>query len=102
VNIIWIHPVWSVAIPILLTELLLPAQRATPYLRRFGLIVTSIWYVLGVAMVGFFARTSYSYTASPTLLGAVVLLVLVLVIVALFVLPRQMPRPKRAPNAPQP
>jgi hypothetical protein len=102
VNIIWIHPIWSIAIPILLTELLFPARRVTPYLKRFGLIVTGIWYALGVAMVGFSARTSYPYTASPTLLGAVVLLVLVLVLVALFVLPRQVPRPQLPLNAPQP
>lgn len=102
VTIIWIHPVWSVAIPILLTELLFPARRATLYLRRFGLIVIGIWYALGVAIVGFFARTSYPYNVPPTLLGAVVLLVLVLVVIALFALPRRVPRPIRTLNAPQP
>src|SRR5438067_9369308 len=70
--IIIIHVVWSVAIPILLTELLFPARRTTPYLHRFGLIVTGIWYILGVALLGLFARTTYPYKVSPILLGLVV------------------------------
>src|SRR5262249_42655250 len=49
--VIIIHVVWSATIPILLTELLFPARRTTPYLRRFGLVATSIWYLLGVALV---------------------------------------------------
>ena len=49
-TVIVIHAVWSAAIPILLTELLFPARRTTPYLGRFGLVVTSICYVLGVAL----------------------------------------------------
>src|SRR5437867_187827 len=78
----------------LLSDLLFPARRTTPYLHRFGLIVTGIWYILGVALLGLFARTTYPYKVSPILLGLVVLLVLMLVVVALGVLPRQAPRPQ--------
>lgn len=96
------HAVWSAAIPILLTELLFPAQRTTPYLRRFGLIITGIWYILGAALLGLFARTTYPYAASPLLLGLVLVLVVVLVLIALRVLPRQSPRPTFPINVPPP
>ncbi|GHO81937.1 hypothetical protein KSD_97080 [Ktedonobacter sp. SOSP1-85] len=56
-----VHSIWSAAIPILLTELLFPAQRTIPYLRRPGLI-TGIWYVLGIALIGLCARTTYPYS----------------------------------------
>lgn len=94
------HAVWSAAIPILLTELLFPAQRSTPYLGRFGLVVTGIWYILGVVLVRAFIAPAYA--ASPVLLGIAALVALVLVVVALVVLPKQTPRPKLRSNAPSP
>jgi hypothetical protein len=55
-SVIVIHAVWSAAIPILLTELLFPGRRSTPYLGRGGLVGTSICYVLGVALLWFVAQ----------------------------------------------
>lgn len=53
VNWIWVewtigyHIVWSIAIPILLTELLFPARRTEPWLGRAGLSVAGIVYAVG-------------------------------------------------------
>lgn len=100
--VIVIHMVWSAAIPILLTDLLFPTRRATPYLRRFGLIVTGLWYLLGVALLGLTARVVYPYQTPPVLLGLAAMLALVLTVVALGVLPRPGPRPLLPVHAPQP
>lgn len=102
VVLLWIHPVWSVAIPILLTELLFPAQRTLPSLKWPGLIGTFVWYVLGVVLLGFFARTSSLYNVPSILSTAATLVALVLVVVALFVVPRTVPQAKYPRNIPQP
>ena len=97
-----VHIIWSVAIPILLTELLFPDWRTTPYLHRFGLIVTTLWYLLGVAVVWLFSQIAFPYTVSLVLLSLVGVIVVVLIVVALGVLPRQKPRSKYSINAPNP
>src|SRR3954451_648123 len=45
------HVVFSVVIPIALVESLFPALGAAPYLRRGGLVITTIVAVLGVALL---------------------------------------------------
>jgi hypothetical protein len=99
-----IHAVWSAAVPILLTDLMFPDWRDRPYLGRFGLIVTGVWYTLGVALLGFLARFSISpgYQASPFLLAVTALITLTLAVVALVILPQNAGRLKRHASAPQP
>lgn len=102
-----LHAVWSVAIPILLSELLFPSWRGKPYLGRFGLVVTAIFYILGVLLLMFSTHTSLApgYWAPPVLLGLTALIVLVLIVMALRVLPgrvSQPPLPARHSRAPQP
>jgi hypothetical protein len=101
---ITIHAVWSATVPILLTDLLFPDWRNRPYLGRFGLVVTGIWYILGVALVALLTRFSIApgYWAPPTLLALTALITLALVVVALVILPKNAPRPKWHTNAPQP
>jgi hypothetical protein len=96
------HAVWSVAIPILLTDLLFPAQRKKPYLGTVGLIVTGICYVLGVALIGFFLFRSTHYLAPPALLALAVLAVAVLVMAALRLLPGNRPEAERPERVPSP
>jgi hypothetical protein len=43
------HAVWSIAIPILLSELLFPSRRDERWLGRPGLLATGLFYVLGIA-----------------------------------------------------
>jgi hypothetical protein len=45
------HPVFSIAIPILLVEFLFARHGATPYLRRGGLIATGVIALLGAALL---------------------------------------------------
>lgn len=82
-----IHAVWSAAIPILVCDLLFPRQRSKPYLHRFGLIATCVWYLLGVIMLALITRFSIApgYWASRFSLECVASLVLILAVVALFV-----------------
>lgn len=103
-TVIVIHAVWSVAIPILLTDLLFPARRKMPYLGKFGFVVTSICYVLGVALLCLVARAFFApgYEAPPILLGLTALVTLALVVVALAVLPRKAHRSVRENSAPHP
>jgi hypothetical protein len=103
-SVLIVHAVWSAAIPILLTELLFPDQCATPYLGRFGLVVTSICYALGVALLWLIARVSFAagYEAPLLLPGLALLTALVLAMIALVVLPKKLPRPKLRINAPHP
>ena len=103
-TVIVIHVVWSVAIPILLTDLLFPARRTKPYLGRFGFVVTGICYVLGVALLCLVARAFFApgYEAPPILLGLAALVTLALVVVALAVLPRKARQSVQENSAPHP
>jgi hypothetical protein len=101
---ITIHAVWSAAVPILLVDLLFPAWRDRPYLRRFGLVVTGIWYMLGVALLALLARFSIApeYRAPPAHLAATALVAVALVLAAVVILPRHTARTERTSSAPQP
>lgn len=92
------HSVWSVAIPILLTELLYPDRRDAPFLGKVGLALIAVVYVLGIGLVVVSAQTSIApgYWAPSALLVASVVAVVVLGVIALGVLPRRAPRPPRA------
>jgi hypothetical protein len=79
-ELIGYHAIWSITIPIILTELLFPAQRATPWLGRRGFKVMA--WVFGVDVVlGFLLFTLlfhhvFGYVPPPipylATLGAVV------------------------------
>jgi hypothetical protein len=99
-----IHAVWSAAVPILLTDLLFPSLRDGPYLGRFGLVVTGVWYVVGVALLALLTRFSIApgYSAPPALLAATALIAFVLVVVALVIVPRRTVRPPVDTAAPAP
>jgi hypothetical protein len=81
--VIPLHAVWSVTLPILLTELLFPASRAKPYLGRLGLASTAAWYIIGVALVATSTLAQTGFVASPALLGLAALVVIALGAVAL-------------------
>jgi hypothetical protein len=101
---ITIHAVWSAAVPILHTDLLFPDWRDRPYLGRFGLVLTGIWYILSVALLALLPRFSIApgYRATPTLLAVTALIMLGLVVVALVIPPMNAPRPQSQTNAPRP
>ncbi|WP_460525322.1 hypothetical protein [Flindersiella endophytica] len=99
VNAIY-HVVFSAVIPILLTDLLFPAHRTVPYLKRGGLVITGVVALLGLGLLRVSVPPSQDpgYVAPlPVLLGCVVAIA-VLAVVALRVLPRSVLAPdSRAP-----
>lgn len=99
VNWVWslylaiFHAVFSITIPILLTELLFPAQRNERWLGRKGLLGFSFLFA---------ADVSFCFLAFPYRPPVLHLLVTVMAIVALFFLARRLPtggpQPLEAPR----
>jgi hypothetical protein len=88
------HAVFSVALPILLVDLIVPDLRHRPYLGRTGLIVAGVVFVLGVLLLRWTtAFIDPGYQAPPAVLAAFVLAIAVLALLAL----RFVPRPPRVP-----
>lgn len=83
--VIGYHIVWSIVIPIALTEMLFPARRGEPWLGRVGTIVFGMIYALGALAIGFFIRSSIAqgFQAPAVDVLAVALLMVVLVILGL-------------------
>ena len=79
------HIVWSIIIPILLTELLFPARRAEPWLGRTGVAVAGVVYALGALAIAAIFRLVImpDFRAPVVLLAGAALLVIGLVALAL-------------------
>ncbi|MEV4569963.1 hypothetical protein AB0K12_39965 [Nonomuraea sp. NPDC049419] len=79
------HAVFSVALPILLTDLAVPSLRERPYLKRTGLVVAAVVFVLGGLLLRVTVATSIDpgYQAPPTVLVGCVAAVVLLAVVAL-------------------
>lgn len=88
------HAVFSVALPILLTDLAVPSLRDRPYLKRTGLVVAGVVFVLGGLLLRLTVATSIDpgYQAPVPVLAGCLVAVVLLVVVALRVLP-----PARSP-----
>lgn len=93
VYVLGLHVVWSLAVPIGLAESLFAGRRRDPWLNRFGLVLFSLMFLAGLAMVASYSLKQAEHYASPAQLGATLVLVLALVAVALSI------RPKRAGDA---
>ena len=78
-----IHVVWSISTPILIAEGIAGDRRTTPWLRRPGLAVTAVLYVLGCATTTAFTFQHSHFVASVPEFLAVAVLVVGAVIVAL-------------------
>lgn len=79
------HVVWSIVIPILLSELLFPDRRAEPWLGRAGVAVAGLVYALGVLAVGaiFYLIIAPNFRAPIALRAGAALLVIGLATLAL-------------------
>jgi hypothetical protein len=85
--VLGLHTVWSISLPILLTELLFPRLQRRPWLGRVGLGIDAAVYVL-ICLFLWRAFKSYAnFSASPITLICTALLVVALVLLALFVVP---------------
>ncbi|MFC4114347.1 hypothetical protein [Nonomuraea zeae] len=100
------HAVFSVALPILLADLAVPSLRERPYLKRTGIVVAGVVFVLGGLLLRVTVATSIDpgYQAPVAVLAGCVAAVALLAVLALRVLPpaarstRQVSRAGMAPG----
>jgi hypothetical protein len=87
IYVIGLHVVWSIGVPVALTEALFVDRRTAPWLGKPGLVVVSGLFLAGAALVASFTYKQAPFIASPAQLGATVAIVVALGIVA-FRLPK--------------
>ncbi len=88
-GVLGMRAVWSIALPILLTELLFPTLASRSWLGRVGLGLDAMVYVLvGLVIFHFFTVFTH-FSASPVALLGTALAGGVLVWLALFIVPRK-------------
>ncbi len=95
------HLVFSVLIPVVVTNLIFKRHAARPYLKPFGTIVTAVVFVIGIALTRLaIAGTQDPGYQEPFSVTAIVLIAMVaLGVLALVVRPRLNPRPfSRVPS----
>jgi hypothetical protein len=90
------HTVWSISVPITLTEGLVPGRRTTPWLRTPGLIVATVLFVVGAV-----ATLAVSYASDHFLAPWPTLVVVLLIVAALVAVALRLP-PARAAGAAKP
>lgn len=97
--VLGLHTVWSITIPLLLTEFLFPTLASRPWLGRVGLFLDAGVFLLICLMLWRVFRSFTHFSAEPLTLICTVLLVVVLVSLALFVVPRLAAQPgsRKAP-----
>jgi len=100
------HIVWSIAIPILLAELLFPARRREPWLGRIGVAVAGVLYILGALAIAAIFRLVIApdFRAPVIALACAALLAVALVTLALGWPAAPAPKPAAEPvrDAPSP
>jgi hypothetical protein len=89
ISVLGMHAVWSIALPILLTELLFPRMARRPWLGRVGLGLDTTAYLLTGLVMSRFYMAFLHFSASPLALLLTALMAVVLVVLALFLLPRR-------------
>src|SRR6187401_3513068 len=77
-----IHIVWSIATPILIAEGLAGERRTTPWLKRPGMIVTTLLFLLGCAATAAFSLKSSSFVADTIQFLVSALLIAGVIVVA--------------------
>jgi hypothetical protein len=82
VFVLALHTVWSISVPIALVEGLVPQRRTTPWLKTPGLIVASVLFVLGSALVTVGSYADGHFWASWPHLLVVLVIVAALIVVA--------------------
>lgn len=87
IYVLGIHVVWSIAVPVALTESLFPNLRLKPWLGYVGLAIVALLYMAGVGLVLNYTAAHEHFMASmPQLVGSGV--VTVALIIFAFLLPR--------------
>lgn len=82
VFVLTLHTVWSISVPIALSELATRDRHATPWLGKVGLTVTAALFVLGVAVNTVMSIAQDPFVASPVQFTAAGVVIVALVAVA--------------------
>jgi hypothetical protein len=77
-----LHAVWSIAVPIGMTESLFPDRSSEPWLGRFGLAVAAFLFFLGSFAVGAYFHRTASHRASMPQIALCAVLILGLLTIA--------------------
>lgn len=91
-----IHVIWSMAVPIGLTEALFHETEPKPWLGRIGLVVTGLLFLFGVIAAAHFQRDHDPFRETPAEMISVLVVVLLLVVAA-FRFPSRVPTHKLKP-----
>jgi hypothetical protein len=83
-----LHVIWSLAVPIGLTEALFPDAQQKPWLGKIGLAVSGVLLLFGSAAAGLFQRSKDPFRDTPLEMVAV-LIVIALLVFAAFRIPRR-------------
>ena len=97
--VISIHVIWSICVPIGLTETLFKGRREAPWLGGIGRTVFALLFLLGSVMVAGFSFKQGHFMATPAQLAMTGVVVLALIVAAV-VWPK--PQPARGGTAPHP
>lgn len=100
INVVVLHVVWSLAVPIGMAECLFPKRRTEPWLGPVGLGVTALLFLAGVATVTAYFAVFERVHASAAQFGTCAALILALVTAAFTVARRRSGRPCQAPFPP--
>jgi hypothetical protein len=96
--VIALHAVWSICVPIAITEALYPRSGAEPWLSRRGLVAVGLWYVAGAGMVCWGNWSEERFWASPAQIGGISMVIVTLIVVALRLRPSEASVPRAAPH----
>lgn len=98
-NIVALHAVWSICVPIAIVETFVPDRRTRPWLGRTGLAVVAVLYVLGAFLVFLGNYSEEHFIASPAQLVGITVVIVALVALAFGLRSRRLPRVAgRAPS----
>lgn len=95
--VVGIHVVWSITVPIALTESAFPERRDEPWLGTTGRVVYALTFVAGCTLIAVFTYKQTPFMATPAQFGVVGALIVALCITAL-----KLPRHKAEPATSQP
>lgn len=81
--VLTLHTVWSISVPIAVTEAIFADRRETPWLGKIGLGVAALFFVAGAVVIHSGTHRQDPFVATPLQLAVVSGFVLLLLIVAL-------------------
>ncbi len=76
------HAIWSISVPIAITEMLMPARNKAPWLGKLGLAMTVVLYLVGCVIVFSFIFSENKFMASPMQLISSAVVALLLIVIA--------------------